>query len=323
MDRYINIFSTSGDVQTAVDNGELLKPYVAYVESEDKIDWNTKNPPIDYSQVPLTVVALNSGSVKLEKTYNTATKYKYIKNNESPVSGYVSSTQYIEVPLVEGDELVIIGYQNSQYGGIKVSVSSDFSFNLKGNITSTILGDVTEYPRNNYNNGNTYGLNVSGSKIVDASDLWIPVSKYEITKEMFKNCSVMTKAPKILPNTVLYRNCYEGMFKNCYALTTSPILPATTLAEYCYSEMFMYCTSLTKAPDLLAETLTPWCYNYMFLWCTKLDSVRCLATDISASKCTREWLEVVMSNGTFTKKSGVTWPAGESGIPSGWTVIEE
>ena len=60
----------------------------------------------------------------------------------------------------------------------------------------------------------------------------------------------------------------------------------------------------------------------MFYGCTSLNSVTCLATDISATDCTKDWLSGVASSGTFTKAAGVDWSGktGFDGIPSGWTV---
>ena len=59
----------------------------------------------------------------------------------------------------------------------------------------------------------------------------------------------------------------------------------------------------------------------MFSDCTKLNNIKCLATDISASYCTMNWLKDVPSSGTFTKASSMTsWPSGANGIPSGWKV---
>lgn len=52
----------------------------------------------------------------------------------------------------------------------------------------------------------------------------------------------------------------------------------------------------------------------------KLNYIKCLATDISASNYTNSWVADVSSTGTFVKATGVTWPTGASGIPSGWTV---
>ena len=128
----------------------------------------------------------------------------------------------------------------------------------------------------------------------------------------------------VLPATTLAARCYQAMFSDCTNLTTAPALPATTLEEGCYSGMFTYCTNLTTAPVLPATTLADYCYYNMFNGCTKLNSVTCLATDISASDATTDWLSGVAATGTFTKAAGMTgWPTNSaSGIPSGWTVVD-
>lgn len=99
------------------------------------------------------------------------------------------------------------------------------------------------------------------------------------------------------------------------------ILPATALYPYCYFNMFFGCTEMTGAPELPATTLKPYCYNYMFYFCNKLSSIKCLATDISATNCTDDWLRDVSATGTFIKDSSMTnWTTGVNGIPEGWTV---
>jgi len=62
----------------------------------------------------------------------------------------------------------------------------------------------------------------------------------------------------------------------------------------------------------------------MFSYCANLNSVTCLATNISATDATSDWLEGVAATGTFTKAVGMTgWtPNSSSGIPSGWTVVD-
>ena len=138
---------------------------------------------------------------------------------------------------------------------------------------------------------------------------------------MFQGCSGLTSAP-VLPATTLANSCYYSMFSFCTSLTSAPsVLPATTLANSCYRNMFYGCTALTTAPELPATILANYCYGYMFKNCTSLNSVTCLATDISATNCTRDWLVGVASNGTFTKNSSMSsWPRYPGGIPSGWTV---
>ena len=141
---------------------------------------------------------------------------------------------------------------------------------------------------------------------------------------MFCGCTSLTTAPE-LPATTLAHSCYSSMFSGCTSLTTAPKLPATTLKPVCYQSMFRGCTSLTTAPDLLATTLESNCYETMFYGCTSLNKVKCLATSIFSMRSTNYWLEGVSSTGTFTKATGVDWSGktGSSGIPSGWTVVEQ
>jgi hypothetical protein len=165
---------------------------------------------------------------------------------------------------------------------------------------------------------------------------------------MFSGCKSLTSAPE-LPATILADDCYYSMFTQCTSLTTAPELPATELAEYCYSYMFNGCTKLTTAPELPATTLAVGCYHGMFNGCTKLTTspelpatilaencynsifrgctnlinIKCLATDISAYGCTHYWVYGVSSTGTFVKHPGMSkWPTNETGIPSGWTVVD-
>ena len=114
------------------------------------------------------------------------------------------------------------------------------------------------------------------------------------------------------------------MFSNCTSLEDAPALPATTLAEYCYGSMFYGCEKLTEAPELPATTLTDNCYNQMFYECTSLNKITMLATDISATDCLKDWVQGVAATGTFTKAASMTTlPTGDSGIPSGWTVVNQ
>ena len=142
---------------------------------------------------------------------------------------------------------------------------------------------------------------------------------------MFQDCNSLTTAPE-LPATTLTNWCYSAMFQGCTSLTTAPELPATTLTNWCYSAMFQGCTSLTTAPELPATTLTDSCYIYMFQDCSNLNYIKCLATDISASNCTQNWVSGVASTGAFMKHPNIsesTWSSGVNGIPTGWSVIED
>ena len=184
------------------------------------------------------------------------------------------------------------------------------------------------------------------TNLTTAPELPATISADGCYNHMFDGCTNLTTAPK-LPATTLVNNCYYAMFKGCTNLTTAPELPATTLAKYCYNSMFQSCTSLVTAPELPATTLTDGCYqamfagcaslvnapelpattlaNYcyenMFSGCTNLNSITCLATDISATNCTVNWIRDVAASGTFVKAASMSsWTTGYNGIPDGWTV---
>ena len=141
--------------------------------------------------------------------------------------------------------------------------------------------------------------------------------------EMFKGCTSLIAAPE-LPATTIAKNCYNSMFKDCTNLVSvQNELPATTLAEACYQAMFNNCTSLLVAPELLAESVPNYGYREMFEGCSQLNYIKCLATNFLTNWSTTLWISGVSNTGTFVKASGATWPSGTSGIPNGWTVIEE
>lgn len=141
---------------------------------------------------------------------------------------------------------------------------------------------------------------------------------------MFSGCTQLTTAPS-LPATAISSSCYSSMFNGCTKLTIAPALPATKLESRCYMGMFNGCSSLTEAPELPAAELADLCYYYMFTNCTKLNYIKCLATSIPASSSALYlWTEGVASTGTFVKAAAMNdWPTGASGIPEGWTVIND
>ena len=144
---------------------------------------------------------------------------------------------------------------------------------------------------------------------------------------MFRGCTSLIKAP-VLPATTLAGYCYEYMFNGCTSLAEAPALPATTLSNNCYYYMFNGCTSLTKAPELTATTLETYCYYYMFNGCSSLNEVHCqMPSSYSSSQIsssyTNDWLSGVSSTGTFYTNADANWPSGASGIPTGWTRVNE
>ena len=116
---------------------------------------------------------------------------------------------------------------------------------------------------------------------------------------------------------------FRNFFSNCTGLTSAEnlILPSNVL-PYCYNWSFQSCTKMTIAPTLPAKSLARGCYSRMLRINPNLAYVKCLATSGINTTNTENWLNNVSSTGTFVKAEGTTWPTGTSGIPSGWTVVD-
>ena len=127
MERYINSFSTENDIQIALENGELLKPYVAYIEDADRIDWNSKTKIVDYTTEYLTFIITSTGNINVP----TGTTYS-INGAEWENTGTTITVNSGETIRFKGNNST---YNNNTFSG------STAGFEVEGNIMSLIYGD--------------------------------------------------------------------------------------------------------------------------------------------------------------------------------------
>ena len=330
--------TTPPSINTGNSLGNIEYTFPIYVPCQSLEDYKTAfgqyyapritcsgSPEPVYSAMPMTFRVISGGTLSWyngQESFGNDYSYcelKYrvnggewgtIANNNSSDPEHIASS----ITLSSGDYVEFatdrINYSlvNSTSGiHFKFKASSALRYNVEGNIMSIVypIGEfetATSYPE-------SYGTN------------WFAeLFAIENTQE---EGGVVDASRLVLPVTALTPACYQDMFYQCAHLVSAPALPATTLAGYCYQEMFMGCTSLTSAPELPAPVLTDWCYAQMFSNCPSLNFVKCLATDISVNDCTVDWLNGVPAEGTFEKAPGMTsWPSGDSGIPTGWTVVD-
>ena len=282
----------------------------AVIEEQSEDCGYTPEPTEGY----LAIIPSGNGSIQLSGTSNT---FQYSFNSGATWNNATSATS---ITMNDGVPLWFKGTLTVDTGkGIgKFKASTDFD--VEGNPASLIYGEYfsgkTTVPKYAF-----YDL-FQLQPVINASGMTITAVGNNSYKWMFSNCHKLVSVPKIQLSTMAIR-CFYGMFDGCTALTNVPtdMLTATTLASECYYEMFRNCASLTVAPKLPATTLAKGCYRGMFLMCLSLNSITCLATYVSATDCTKEWVIGVAANGTFTKASGfLGWSQGIDGIPNGWTV---
>ena len=226
MERYINSFATENDIKIALQNGELLKPYVAYIEDADRIDWKSKEK-VDYTTEYLTFNILSAGTINWTASNTAITKTIDYKLNDGGWTSITSNTgsSAPTITVNAGDKVQFRG-NNTQYANSSYYNSfsgSTASFEAEGNIMSLIYGDDF---KNNLTISSTYAL-----------------------ASLFRNCTKLVSAENlILPSTTLANWCYQEMFQGCKSLTTAPKLPATTLELSAYDDMLASCKSLTTEP---------------------------------------------------------------------------
>ena len=141
---------------------------------------------------------------------------------------------------------------------------------------------------------------------------------------MFSGCTSLITAPE-LTATNIATSCYENMFNGCTSLVNPPSVlpnPSSIGDTSKYFRMFYGCTSLTHSPIMEIDHFNTNDSKEMYYGCSALTDVTCLATSISASSCTYNWLSGVAASGTFYKNASTSWSTGTSGVPSGWTVVD-
>lgn len=348
--KYINKFETENDVRTAIDNDELLKPYVAYVEDGDYIDWDTHF--VDYSRRYLTFKILSGGDIVWKTDNPSITKtISYSFDNGKTWTEIESTEEGVEIPVVPGDKVIFKG-TNASYGDGTLDVGygrfkgTSCDCIAEGNIMSLAYGDdfIDKY---DLTENSAFANLFRNTNIIDARNLILPATgltpycyfrmfggitkllhapnlpatelKNDCYRQMFGSCYALETAPE-LPATVMKTRCYMHMFLECHNLLVTPKLPATELAESCYSSMFSRCTGLERAPELPAETLVSNCYQKMFNGCTNLKHITCLAVNKTANS-TSQWVVGVDSPGTFVKQPSASWTKSESGVPINFEIV--
>ena len=272
--------------------------------------------PGDYENQYLTFEAIENGTFTFTGRNSNSLSYSLDDGQTwtALASGSASPT------VTAGNKIMWKGTCTSDATG-SGKFSSTGTFNAYGNTMSIVHGD-------NFRNsitisGYQFASLFNNTKVVNAENLVLPSTTLATAcyLGMFKDCTGLTSAPE-LPATTLATYCYDSMFQNCTNLKTAPALPATTLEKYCYYYMFQDCTSLTTAPELPATRLTSYCYESMFEGCTSLNYIKAMFTTRPGRDYTLNWVSGVASSGRFVKNSAATWDVtGQSGIPTGWTVV--
>lgn len=284
--------------------------------------------PIDWSQEYLTLEALdNNTQFKIHRNNNAVTANYSLDGGQT----WNTLADNVYTPAVNAGDRVMfkgninpIASENYLESGVG-NITATGRFNAMGNPNSLISGDsftaITSYGNKRYALGELF----RESTIVSAYNLSLPTQGLteKCYRAMFYYSTTLVTAPSVLPALTTTTYSYNGMFNGCSSLVNPPEIKATTMGQSCCWSMFRDCTSLETAPELLAANLNSYCYGQMFSGCTSLNYIKMMGSGNYSDNFFMNWVYGVANSGTFVKRSTYNLSTGVSGIPSGWTVINE
>ena len=315
--------------------------------SESKVyhmTYATSNPSVATVDQNGKVTAITEGeatiTIKMDETregwYAASSKeYKVIVNN-------LSAEKLQEVD--KSTPLTFIATDNGKItisfkGG--VTLSSDIHYTVNGGEEQTISKSTEGSYEINLYKGNMVQLYSTNSALSSggasargftravADDAKYINIQTTMNTVIFGNVMSLVKGKDNLASVdaIEANKAFYGLFAGANQLVNDQhrniALPATTLKDGCYQDMFYGCKGIERAPELPALTLVKECYKEMFYDCSKLNYVKSLATDISATDCTKDWLGKAGTEAASKKAvvdSETPWVIdNDSGIPVGWT----
>lgn len=306
--------STINDVVIGSSSGTI---YWQYAEMGSP----TPPEPHDYSEDYLTFVAetnnvsisyIDTNSNTLQYSVDSGSTWNNLSNGQSTTA--INNGEKI---LFKGTSLTVGGEVG--IGTIRPSASAS----IEGNVMSLCYGDNFTGQTTIPNNFQLRKLFSGATNVTSAENLVLPATtlKKQCYSQMFQGCTSLVTAPKKIGEASMTWNgdyIMSDMFHGCTSLVNAPQLPSTTLGLQCYWYMFEDCTSMETAPELPAPTWYNQCYNGMFKNCSSLNYIKCLLTSPTNFN---EWTTGVAASGTFVRYPNAAWGRGASGIPSGWSVV--
>ena len=272
--------------------------------------------------------ALYVGSTQYSKAYIGGTQVWPIG------TGY--SSEYLTFEITSGgtisfwhdnygmDVYAIIDYNKNNTGWVSICSSGNPSI-------SVVAGDIVQFRGNNQAVGNIPS-NFSSAYFCDGgSEGWR--NQFQTINAHFNiygNIMSMQYGDNFIGQTDFISSGKTYSFAWLFSYTqvndaSNLVLPVKSYTDCfaCYWAMFWDCPFLKTAPtiEIGAYSNSSSIFDNMFSSCSSLNYVKALG-DFGTDN-TNDWLSSVAGYGTFVKKTGVSWPSGASGIPNGWTVVEE
>lgn len=288
-----------------------------------------------------TTTALNNGSITVKNQNNSTKIVQYFKNGNWYIL-QLAENGTSSVAISKDESILWKGYT---YG---LTFGSTVQYTVSGNVLSLRFGSRHEYGANK----EIFNLNklfLNSTLLVSAEDLRLPTTRFSIGErssggnfygssqtgyqEMFKGCTSLLYAPKVLYAVEVGEQGYQSMFEGCTSLIKAPRIMATVLWQRSMRNMFYGCSALEEGPEMQRITLiknqslytNSGTFEYMYYDCRNLRKIY-LADPPSEDFGNKLWVAGVAASGTMINLTRISaddleYSRGYSwGIPNGWTI---
>ena len=238
--KYIGIYDTLEDVQDALDNGQLSKPYVAKTMDNGQLDYNSLSP-VDYSQYWCTYYPIDAKIWVMTSDGYWGNRIEYTKGDgKIPKADFPKF--YCAGSTRSGDASTVTKFKYFQFDS--TSATTSFHGAWQG------CSRLTEFPQMDLHNGTDFQYawaNCSSLKEFPVLDLHNGTN----FNSAWLGCSSLTSFP---PLDLHNGTDFSQAWNNCTALTEFPMLDLSNGTNFQYA--WKDCSSLKKFPmlDLSAGT---------------------------------------------------------------------
>ena len=280
--KYIGIYDTLEDVQDALDNGQLSKPYVAKTMDNGQLDYNSLSP-VDYSQYWCTYYPIDAKIwVYTRDGYGNNYRTEYTKGD-----GKISKADFPNF-YGAGSE----GYY-SNYS--TVEKFKYFQFDSTSAITEFNIywcgcSKLASFPMLDLHNGTNFRATWKDcSKLTEFPQL--DLSSGTNFEEAWRGCRSLTEFPALdLSSGTIFTNAW----RECSSLTSFPALDLSKGTEF--ERTWADCTSLTSLPalDLSSGTIF---YDVLYN-CSSLATLGgfgAISENFDLSPCTKLTVDSLMN----------------------------
>ena len=255
--KYIGIYDTLEDVQDALDNGQLSKPYVAKTMDNGHLDYNSLSP-VDYSQYWCTYYPVDA-KIWVTTSYGWgASTTEYTKGD-----GKISKADFPDFycagsnQSTSGGESTVAKFKYFQFDS--TSASTKFSGAWTG------CSGLTEFPLIDTANGTEF--NFAWYQCSSLTEFpMLNLSKGTIFQYAWGYCTSLTEFPML---DLSAGTNFTAAWYGCSSLKEFPMLDLSAGTNF--NQAWKECSSLTELPMLDLHNGTD--FQYAWDYCSALTTL--------------------------------------------------